>query len=70
MLNGAENGYLKIGQDMTESFQKSHYGNSHLQIGQTPITVAEHFGLIVLSVLFLLEPIIIDKDINRIEILA
>ena len=33
-------------QAVTEVLNKSHYGNSRLQMRQNPITIAEHFGLI------------------------
>ena len=38
-------------QAITEVLKKSHYGNSHLQMRQNPITIAEHSGLWLISVL-------------------
>ena len=32
-------------QAVTEVLNKSHYGNSHLQMRQNPIPIAEHSGL-------------------------
>ena len=32
-------------QTVTEVLNKSHYANSHLQMRQNPISVAEHYGL-------------------------
>ena len=32
-------------QALTEVLNRSHYSNSHLQMRQNPVTVAEHSGL-------------------------
>ena len=34
-----------IVQAVTEVLNKSHYGNSHLEMRQNPVTIAEHSGL-------------------------
>ena len=39
-----ENIILSIVQALTEVLNKSHYGNSHLQIRQNPVTIAKHSG--------------------------
>ena len=39
-----KNIFLWIVQAVTEVLNKSHYGNSHLQMRQNPITFAEHSG--------------------------
>ena len=36
---------FSIVQAVMEVLRKYHYGNFHLQIGQNPITIAEHSGL-------------------------
>ena len=40
--NGAENVFLGIEQAVTEVLNKFHYPNSHLQMRQNAISVAEH----------------------------
>ena len=40
-----QNVFLWILQPITEVLNNSHYGNSHLQMRQNPVTVAEHSGL-------------------------
>ena len=42
--NGAENVSLSIVQAVTEVLNKSHYGNSHFQMRQNLVTIAEHSG--------------------------
>ena len=45
ITNGAENRSLKVRNAVTEVLCKFHYGNDHLQMGQSPITVAKYSGL-------------------------
>ena len=42
ITNATENGYSLIGQAVTEVLCKSNYCNFHLQMGYSPITIAEH----------------------------
>ena len=39
--DGAENGCLKVENTVTEVLCKSHYVKNHMQLGQSPITVAD-----------------------------